>query len=131
MQTVDIEPVPADRFEAFLAVEPLGRFLTVLEAGADRFADRTLWHVNSTSQGGGVAEILQSLLGYLAGAGIRTRWMVIDGDDSFFDVTKRIHHLLHGKRGDAGPLGASERAAYEGNLADDGSRSAPRPGSAR
>jgi trehalose synthase len=119
MQTVDIAPLPADRFDAFVAAEPLDRFLTVLEAGADRFADRTLWHVNSTSQGGGVAEMLQSLLGYLAGAGIRTRWMVIDGDDSFFDVTKRIHHLLHGKRGDAGPLGASERETYERNVADD------------
>lgn len=119
MQTVDVAPVPADRFDAFVAAEPLDRFLTVLEAGADRFADRTLWHVNSTSQGGGVAEMLQSLLGYLAGAGIRTRWMVIDGDDSFFDVTKRIHHQLHGKRGDAGPLGASERATYERNVADD------------
>ena len=73
MQTVDITPVPADRFDAFVAAEPMGRFLTVLEAGADRFADRTLWHVNSTSQGGGVAEILQSLLGYLVGAGIRAR----------------------------------------------------------
>jgi trehalose synthase len=73
MQTVDIAPVPADRFEAFMAAEPMRRFLTVLEAGADRFADRTLWHVNSTSQGGGVAEMLQSLLGYLVGAGIPTR----------------------------------------------------------
>lgn len=119
MQTIDIAPVAADRFDAFVAAEPMGRFLSVLEAGADRFADRTLWHVNSTSQGGGVAEMLQSLLGYLVGAEVRTRWMVIDGDDSFFDVTKRIHHLLHGKRGDAGPLGAPERETYERNLADD------------
>jgi len=119
MQTVDIAPVPPNRFDAFVAAEPMGRFLTVLEAGADRFADRTLWHVNSTSQGGGVAEMLQSLLGYLVGAEIRTRWMVVDGDDSFFDVTKRIHHLLHGKRGDDGPLGAPERKIYERNLEDD------------
>jgi trehalose synthase len=119
MQTVDIAPVSADRFDAFVAAQPMGHFLTVLQAGADRFADRTLWHVNSTSQGGGVAEMLQSLLGYLVDAGIRTRWMVIEGDDSFFDVTKRIHHLLHGKRGDDGPLGAAEREIYERSLADD------------
>jgi trehalose synthase len=120
MQTVDIAPVAADGFDTFVAAEPMRRFLTVLEAGADRFADRTLWHVNSTSQGGGVAEMLQTLLGYLIGAGIRTRWLVIDGDDSFFEVTKRIHHLLHGKRGDDGPLAAPERETYERNLADDG-----------
>jgi hypothetical protein len=53
MQTVDIAPLPADRFDAFVAAEPLDRFLTVLEAGADRFADRTLGHVNSTSRGVG------------------------------------------------------------------------------
>jgi trehalose synthase len=119
MQTAEISPAPADRFEAFVSAEPMGRFRASLDAGAQRFADRTLWHVNSTPQGGGVAEMLRSLLGYLLGAGIRTRWTVIDGDDAFFNVTKRIHHLLHGSRGDHGPLGTRERRTYERNLADD------------
>ena len=41
--------------------------------------------MNSTEHGGGVAEMLQSILGYLLGAGIETRWLVIDGNQDFFD----------------------------------------------
>jgi trehalose synthase len=72
--------------------------------------------VNSTAQGGGVAEILHSALGYLTGAGIRPRWMVIRGNDEFFDLTKRIHNLLHGKPGDGGEVGEEERRVYEETL---------------
>ena len=54
--------------------------------------------------GGGVAEMLHFLLGYLAVAGIDTRWVVIEGNEEFFQVTKRIHHLLHGLPGDAREL---------------------------
>jgi trehalose synthase len=76
-------------------------------------ADRTLWHVNSTAEGGGVAELLRSCLGYLSGDGIRTRWLVLEGDDAFFRITKRIHNRLHGVLGDGGALGPQERAEYD------------------
>jgi trehalose synthase len=77
------------------------------------FGDRTIWNVNSTARGGGVAEMLQTLLAYARGSGIDTRWLVIDGDLPFFTVTKRIHNRLHGAQGDGGPLGDDERAVYE------------------
>ena len=44
------------------------------------FGDRTIWHVNATAHGGGVAEMLQTLLAYGSGAGIENRWLVIDGE---------------------------------------------------
>jgi trehalose synthase len=72
----------------------------------------TLWNINSTATGGGVAEMLPSLLGYARGSGIDTRWLVIDGDPDFFTLTKRIHNLLHGSEGDGGALSDSERAHY-------------------
>jgi hypothetical protein len=56
--------------------------------------------VNSTEEGGGVAKMLHFLLGYLAGAGIDTHWMVLEGNEEFFEVAKRLHHLLHGRPGD-------------------------------
>jgi trehalose synthase len=90
----------------------LTRFGSVLDASASRLQGRTVWHVNSTSEGGGVAELLHQVLGYLIDGGIRTRWIVIEGDQDFFWVTKRIHNRLHGSEGDGGPLGAEERAAY-------------------
>ena len=39
------------------------------------FAGRVVWHVNSTARGGGVAEMLQSLLAYARGAGVDARWV--------------------------------------------------------
>jgi trehalose synthase len=73
--------------------------------------------VNSTATGGGVAELLQTLLAYARGAGVSTRWAVIHADARFFEITKRVHNHLYGTAGDGGPLGAAERTHYEGALA--------------
>ncbi len=48
--------------------------------------------------GGGVAEMLRSLIAYVRGVGIDARWVVIEGDADFFHLTKRLHHALHGSR---------------------------------
>ena len=74
---------------------------------------RTLWNINSTAEGGGVAELLRSSLGYLRHGGIDVRWLVVEGDDAFFRVTKRIHNRLHGDLGDGGRLGPAERRHYD------------------
>jgi trehalose synthase len=77
---------------------------------------RTVVNVNSTAVGGGVAELLETLLGYARGGGVATRWFVVEGDAAFFDVTKRIHNGLYGSPGDGGRLGAAEAATYERTL---------------
>jgi trehalose synthase len=79
--------------------------------------DRTIWNVNSTAKGGGVAEMLRSLIAYVKGAGLDARWLVIPGDPGFFQVTKRIHNYLHGSRGDGGSLDDEARRTYEDGLA--------------
>ncbi|MCI0797087.1 MAG: glycosyl transferase family 1, partial [Chloroflexi bacterium] len=56
-------------------------------------------HVNSTAIGGGVAEILQSLVPMMNDAGTDSDWMVVEGVPEFFDVTKRLHNLLQGAEG--------------------------------
>lgn len=53
-------------------------------------------HVNATAHGGGVAEILHSLLPLYHGLGIDADWLVLRGDDSFFGVTKQMHNCLQG-----------------------------------
>jgi trehalose synthase len=81
-----------------------------------------IWNVNSTSAGGGVAEMLHRLVGYGRDAGLDVRWAVIGGDPEFFTITKRIHNRLHGAKGDGGPLGPEQRSAYEtttGRAADE------------
>jgi trehalose synthase len=84
----------------------------VTAAVAPLLAGHTVWHVNSTAGGGGVAELLHQLLGYVVRAGIRCRWTVVEGDPSFFRITKRIHNRLHGSPGDGGDLGPAEREPY-------------------
>ncbi len=53
-------------------------------------------HVNSTSFGGGVAEILQSLIPLMRDAGLDVHWEVMRGDLEFFSITKKIHNALQG-----------------------------------
>jgi trehalose synthase len=74
---------------------------------------RSIWNVNSTAVGGGVAEMLRSLLAYVRGSGLDARWLVIAGDPDFFAVTKRIHHALHGSPGDGRPLDETAHRQYE------------------
>lgn len=117
VQQVEIGAVSIDVLAGALTVERAER----LHADADRarrlLAGRIVWHVNATAHGGGVAEMLQSLLAYGRGAGVDTRWLVLDGDAEFFAITKRLHNLLHGAIGDGGPLGEREHAHYAGVLA--------------
>jgi trehalose synthase len=86
--------------------------------------------VNSTATGGGVAEMLHALLPYVRGVGIDARWLVIEGDERFFEITKRLHNHLYGDPGDGGPLGEAEHLHYESVLADNAGQlaAAIRPG---
>ena len=88
-----------------------------MEDGRRLFQGRSIWHINSTARGGGVAELLQSLLAYVRGIGLDARWGVIQGDSEFFELTKRIHNMLHGVPGDGGGLGEADRELYERTLA--------------
>lgn len=70
--------------------------LKELRALASRLAGRTVQMVNSTSVGGGVAEILNRLVPILQELGLAIRWDVITGGDEFFEITKAFHNALHG-----------------------------------
>ena len=91
-----------------------------LTEAADQFrrqlGGRTLWNISSTAVGGGVAEMLYVLLGYVEGEGIASRWMVVTGDAEFFVITKRLHNQIHGQVA-GGPLNAGEISHYERMLA--------------
>jgi trehalose synthase len=108
---VPIRPLPPKRFQPLL-----GDRYSETEAAIDRarelLAGRTIWHLNSTDRGGGVVELLRSLLAYAAGAGVSVRWLVVTGSPEFFTITKRLHNQLHGTPGDGGALDAAARAVY-------------------
>jgi trehalose synthase len=63
---------------------------------ADHVRHLRLQHINSTSVGGGVAEILTRMVPLLRDLGMDTTWDVIKGNQAFFGVTKAFHNALHG-----------------------------------
>ena len=66
---------------------------------AARLKDRKIVHVNSTRAGGGVAEILSSMVPLSKELGLDVSWEVIEGDESFFNCTKMLHNTLQGMPG--------------------------------
>jgi trehalose synthase len=71
-----------------------------IRALAEPLGGKRVLHLSATAFGGGVAEILYTLVPLMRDAGLETEWRVIYGQDEFFDVTKAIHNALQGdKRG--------------------------------
>ncbi|MDN3359417.1 glycosyltransferase [Actinomadura sp. DC4] len=95
------------------AVEPpAGDLAATLGAARAALGDRTVWHVNSTSDGGGVAELLYAFLRRHNIAGITTRWLVADAAPEFFAITKRIYFKIYGTDRDTEPFSPQERELY-------------------
>ena len=63
---------------------------------ADKLKGARVLHLNSTAYGGGVAEILRTHISLLRSLGIDADWMVIHGEEPFFNVTKAFHNALQG-----------------------------------
>jgi trehalose synthase len=81
--------------DAYKGISPRGD-LVLLQKFGSVFSNKTFLHVNSTREGGGVAEILHRMIPILKGLGIDARWEVIRGDGEFFSITKKIHNALQG-----------------------------------
>jgi len=93
-QFVPLSPVDPEKYVPFVGREIID--------GLRRLADplhKKVWaNVNSTFVGGGVAEMLQSVIPLTRGLGIDSRWFVLEGNQEFFQVTKKFHNLLQGVR---------------------------------
>ena len=63
-----------------------------------RLSGKVIQNINSTSVGGGVAEILNNIVPLLKDLGVDARWDVIKGDERFFQITKKMHNALHAVR---------------------------------
>jgi trehalose synthase len=94
-----------------------------IRALAGPLEGKRVLHVNATSFGGGVAEILYSLVPLMSDAGLKADWKVMFGREEFFHVTKAMHNAL---QGDPREITAEEKAIFErynlmnvGGLTDD------------
>lgn len=117
-QFVEIATHPLERFRPLLG-DGYREIEEVAAWARTGFAGRAIWHVSSTARGGGVAELLRTLLPYARDAGVDVRWVVLREEADFFRVTKRLHNHLHGDPGDGGALDESARRVYESALAAD------------
>ena len=81
----------------YSGISPKGDLLLIRKL-CDKLRGKSFLHVNSTKEGGGVAEILQRMIPLLNDLGIEARWEVIEGDAKFFDFTKKTHNALQGNR---------------------------------
>ena len=77
--------IPSDLFEEIKSL-------------ADELKGLKVFHVNSSPKGGGVAEILESLVPLMKSVGIKTEWYTIPPKNTFFDITKNIHNALQGNK---------------------------------
>jgi len=112
LREVQLGTASLERFRTVLNEEQWERLQRAAARARRDFAGRVIWNVNSTARGGGVAELLGSLVPYSRGAGVDVRWVVIEGDPDFFRVTKRIHNMLHGMPGDGEGLSEADEATY-------------------
>ena len=101
-------PHPTAAIDQYLPLLPSGlaNDLTLL---AQEQQHLRFVHINSPAAGGGVAEILQSLVPLMNGLGVSTERVVVNPSLEFFQVTKRIHNLLQGEEG---PLSSEDVRVY-------------------
>lgn len=116
LQRVELNSAPYGVYKTLLSDAPFAGFESAMRGLAGAMRGKVLWNVNSTGRGGGVAELLGSLIPYDLSAGVDERWVVIEGSPEFFALTKKIHTLLHGVAPDGAGLSETERAVYEHTL---------------
>jgi len=97
------------------AYEPVvgAHSISQLRQLATDLAGARVVHVNSTREGGGVAEILAWLIPLMNDLGLEASWEVVEGSDEFYRVTKAFHNALQGS---PQPLTGKMIEAYERTL---------------
>jgi trehalose synthase len=116
VRAVEVPRRPASLLEPVIGARRFEQLTQTAERVRAGLSGRTIWNVNSTAAGGGVAEMLQVLVGYVQGLDISIGWLVISGDAEFFAITKRLHNQIHGSLSGA-PLGPEEALHYAQMLA--------------
>lgn len=81
-----------EEYEKYIGAEGIDRIMKK----AEKVNDLHVANVNSTYYGGGVAELLSSLILLMNCAGIKSGWRTIQGAPDFFGVTKKMHNALQG-----------------------------------
>jgi trehalose synthase len=92
LQVVDVGPKSLLGYHEIVG----GERIEELQALAEPLRGARIAHINATSYGGGVSELLRSIIPLYRALGTVADWLVIPGSPEFFDVTKGIHNALQG-----------------------------------
>ncbi|HEX7899815.1 MAG TPA: glycosyltransferase [Planctomycetota bacterium] len=114
MKVVDVqEPLGLDHYAFQPHLAPAVTQLRAVGASIEPLLrHRRVWMLNSSSHGGGVAEMLPKVIRLMRDVGVRAEWAVMQPSrPEFFVLTKRLHNLIHGV-GDL-RLGPADRELYE------------------
>ena len=107
---LDHPPVSLDAYRPYMDSDLADELTSV----AAELRGARVAHLNATAIGGGVAEILQSMVPLFNALGVATERVVINPTEAeFFQVTKKIHNLLQGAEGS---LSEPELETYHRNL---------------
>lgn len=108
LELVDVGSRSVDSYRE-VAPEPL---LDELIREAEALRSARVLHLNATPYGGGVSELLRSVVPLLGDLGLVADWRIIRGDEGFFEVTKAMHNGLQGADIE---LGDEQRETYLAN----------------
>ena len=87
--------VAEKRLSDYRAIIGGSAFAEIL-ALASKLKGKRVAHVNATGYGGGVAELLHSLVPLQRDVGLDVHWFVLSGSNAFFTATKTMHNALQG-----------------------------------
>jgi trehalose synthase len=76
---VEVPRRPVSLLEPIVGGQRYERLVEAADQVRRLVAGRTIWNVNSTATGGGVAEMLQVLVGYVNDLDIPIGWLVVAG----------------------------------------------------
>ncbi len=92
LETVELEKIHLDDYGPVVGDDAIAYIREL----AQPLQGARVVHVNATAYGGGVAEMLQTLVPLMRDVGLAADWQVIEGADEFFNVTKAAHNGLQG-----------------------------------
>ena len=90
---------PLESYASIIGDEKIERLQNI----GQRLKGLKILELNTTAQGGGVAEMLYSSIPFLNLLGIEAEWKIINGRKSYYECTKKLHNLLQGMKGSFTP----------------------------
>ncbi|MBI2594855.1 MAG: glycosyltransferase [Candidatus Colwellbacteria bacterium] len=94
LEEVSVKKKNINKYRKVVGAEVIGG----LKSFSRSLKGKRVVHINSTAKGGGVAEILMSLVPLQRSLGVDSRWFVVNPPAKFFEITKKFHNALQGAK---------------------------------